>query len=95
MFDLNLSSYVMNSLLLVTILFFAMRIVFKRRNSLGLVLPSAIVISSSIHLFTLEPWHSAIFGIVIVILALATRVMYHKDMKQNNNVNEEIIGGVR
>jgi len=95
---------IVNSLLIIAILFFAVRIVSKRGGCLGLVLPSTIVIASSMQLLTLEPWN-AIFGIAIVILALAVRAVCYRDIKQemynshNDNhmeiIDVEIIGGLK
>jgi len=87
---MELTPYTKDMLLLVTILYFGMRIVFKERGGYGLIIPSLIVIANSISLFILHPCQNAIVGAIIVTVSLSVRYMYNDD-RNNDYIDVEVV----
>jgi len=87
---MELTPYTKDMLLLISILYFGMRIVFKERGGYGLIIPSLIVVASSISLFILHPCQNAIIGVILVIMSLSVRYMYNDD-RDNDYIDVEVV----
>ena len=75
----------MEYLLLVTMLFFAMRIVFKKNGKGGLILPIIICVVCGVNLFVIDYKDGLVVMCVLILLSLYVRYMYHIDTERISN----------
>lgn len=75
----------MEYLLLVTMLFFAMRIVFKKNGKGGLILPIIICVVCGVNLLVIDYIDGLVVMSVLILISLYVRYMYNLDMKEISN----------
>jgi len=92
---MELSVYTIDSLWLAVILFFAVRITFKKRGGLGLVIPTMIVLYASSELFILSVGYNVLIGIMIVVISLWVRQLQLMDNDINNVEYDVIVNDIR